>query len=139
MMHGSVNCLRTQFERSGTKPLLALGFILIVAALIIGISDNPPGIALVYLGIALLVFSLIHHWRSARNFGTLLAVSVIGFPVMVLLHNIFEMLNEQLGPLLVASQLLEGLSVVFFIGAVLIAPAVVVVGILGGLYYLIFR
>lgn len=139
MPHRIVKYLRTQFERSGTKPLLVVGFILIMIALIIGISDNPPCIGLVYLGIALLAFSLIHHWRSARDYGTLLAVSVISFPLMVLLHNVCEMLNEQLGRVVVINQLLEGISVIFFIGAVLIAPAVTVVAILGGLYHLIFK
>ncbi|MBC8193966.1 MAG: hypothetical protein ISR87_09550 [Candidatus Marinimicrobia bacterium] len=131
--------IKTQYERPGTKPLLAIGVILILAALGIGISDNPPGIGLTYLGITCLGFSLIHHWRSARDFGTLLAVSIISFPVMVLLHNIFDGINTQVGTIPVVNQFLNGFAVIFFIGGVLIAPAVALVAIVGGLYYLIFK
>ena len=138
-MYDSVKYIRTQYERSGTKQLLATGVILIVAALVIGISDNPPGVGLAYLGFSFLCFSMIHQWRSARDFGTMLAVSIISFPVMVLLHNIFDTINTQMGSIPVFNQLLGGFSVIFFVGGVVLAPAVALVGIVGGLYYLIFK
>ena len=138
-MYDSVKYIRTQYERSGTKQLLATGVILIVAALVIGISDNPPGVGLAYLGFSFLCFIMIHQWRSARDFGTMLAVSIISFPVMVLLHNIFDTINTQMGSIPVFNQLLGGFSVIFFVGGVVLAPAVALVGIVGGLYYLIFK
>ena len=128
--------LKTQFKRPGTMPPLIVGSILIAVALIIGISDNPPGIWLVYLGVIFLSFSLVHHWREAGRFGTLLAVAVISFPVLVLLHNIFDTLNEKIGIIPVVNQLLGGLAAISFIGGVLISPAVVIVGVFGGLFYL---
>jgi len=134
-----ISFIKAQFKRPFTPTLFGLGITLIVIALFIGISDNPPGVGLAYLGIAILCFSMIHHWRGARDFWTLLAVSVISFPVMVLLHNIFDTVNTQISPIPVLNQLLGGFSVIFFIGGVLIAPAVALVAIVGGLYYLIFK
>ncbi|MBC8377111.1 MAG: hypothetical protein H8E26_13780 [FCB group bacterium] len=129
--------IKTQYNRPRTKLLLAMGAILMVSALGIGISDNPPGIGLTYFGIVLLCFSMLHHWRSARDFGTLLAVAIISFPVLVLIHNIFDAINTQIGVVPVVNQLLSGISVMAFITGVLVAPAVALVGILGGLFYLI--
>ena len=129
--------LKTQYERPGTKPLLAIGVSLILAALGIGISDNPPGVGLTYLGLAFLCFSMIHQWRSAREYGTLLAVSIISFPVMVLLHNIFDNINTQIGTIPVVNQFLGGFAVIFFVGGVFIAPAVALVGLLAGIFYLV--
>ena len=129
--------LKTQFKRPGTIPPLFVGSILIVVALIVGISDNPPGVWLVYLGLIFLCFSLVHHWREAGRFGTLLAVAVISFPVLVLIHNIFDTLNDKIGNVPVVNQLFGGLAAISFIGGVLIAPAVVMVGVIGGLFYLI--
>ena len=131
--------LKTQYQRPGTKPLFAIGVILIGVALAIGISDHPPGVGLAYLGTAFLSFSMVHQWRSARDFGTLLAVSMISLPVMVLLHNIFDTINTQIGAIPIVNQLLGGFAVISFIGGVLVAPAVALVAIVGGLYYLVFK
>ena len=129
--------LKQQFGRPTTGPLFGVGMVLILIALFIGISDNPPGVGLTYFGIVFICFSMIHHWRSARDFGVLLAVAVISFPVMVLIHNIFDTINTKIGVIPVVNQLLSGIAVISFVGGVLIAPAVVVVAILGGLFYLI--
>jgi len=129
--------LKTQFSRPHTIPAAAGGGILLVTGLSMGISDNPPAILLVYIGLALLVVSLIHHWRTPGKFGTLFAVAVIGFPVLVLIHNIFETLNTNLGYIPVLSQLFSGLSVIGFIAAVLITPAVAAVAMMLGLFHFV--
>ena len=131
--------LKQQFGRPTTGPLFGVGMVLILIALFIGISDNPPGVGLTYFGIVFICFSMIHHWRSARDFGVLLAVAVISFPVMVLIHNIFDTINDKIGMIPVLNQLLGGIAVISFVGGVLIAPAVAVIAIIGGLYYLIFK
>ncbi|NQV42109.1 MAG: hypothetical protein HQ506_07125 [Candidatus Marinimicrobia bacterium] len=131
--------LKNQFGRKLTVPIFGVGITLIIIALFIGISDNPPGVGLAYLGISFLCFSMIHQWRSARDYWTLLAISVISFPVLILLHNIFDTVNTQIGTMPLGNQFLNGFAVIFFVGGVLIAPAVALVGIVGGLYYLIFK
>ncbi len=136
-MNQIIEILKTQINRPRTLPLLGSGLTLIVLALIIGINDNPPGVGLAYLGLILVAFSCTHHWREASRFGTLFAVAVISFPVLVLLHNIFETINENVGPIIVITQLFQGISVISFVGAVMVVPAAGMVGLLAGLFYLI--
>lgn len=117
--------------------MLGMGVVLITLALGVGISDNPPGIGLTYLGCSFLCYSMIHQWRTSRDFGTMLAVAVISVPVLVLIHNIFDTLNDKIGVIPVFNQLFEGIAVIAFIGGVIVTPAVALVGILGGVFYLV--
>jgi len=136
-MNQIVAYLAKQFSRTLTAPLLGVGVFLMLIALFIGISDNPPGVGLAYLGVAFICLSMIHHWRSARDFWTLLAVAVISFPVMVLIHNMFDTINAKIGMIPVLNQLLGGIAIISFVGGVLVAPAVTLVALLGGIVYLI--
>lgn len=129
--------LKDQFQKPQTRFLIVIGSALILISAILGISDNPTGIGLVYLGLILLAFSMVHHWEKAGDFGTLLAVSVISIPVMALIHNIFDTINDKIGSIPVVDQLLGGIAVISFILAVFVAPAVVIVSIFGGVYRLI--
>jgi len=128
---------KTQIARSGTIQLVGAGILLLAVGTCIGVADNPPGIFLSFLGILCILFAFVHHWREAGQFGTLLAVSVISFPVLVLLHNIFEAVNEQIGHIPVLDQFLEGLSVMSFLAAIFVAPAGITIGSLVGLFYLL--
>jgi len=136
-MNQMIEYLKQQFSRPRTAMLAGSGSALILIALIIGISDHPPGIALCYLGLCFIVLSLTHQWDRPRQYGTLLAVAVISFPVLVLLHNICDTINYQIGVIPVLNQLLGGIAVISFILAVFVVPAVVVVSVVGGLYRLI--
>ncbi len=129
--------LKNQLSIPHTIPASAAGILLLVIGLGMGISDNPPAIFLVYLGLVLLAFSMIHHWNTPGQYGTLFAVSVISFPVLVLIHNIFETLNANLGAIPVLSQLFSGISIIAFVGAVLIIPAVAAVAMVLGLYHFV--
>jgi len=103
--------------------LLAAGGLLILVASLIGISDNLPGILLCFLGIISLIFAFIHHWRNAKSYKVLLIVSVIGLFVFVILHNLLEGAGHHFeNSHLLLSQLLNILSVIFFLGAVLVCP-----------------
>ncbi|MBE0418368.1 MAG: hypothetical protein IBX63_11440 [Coriobacteriia bacterium] len=63
-------------HRAVTLALIVLAAILAVAAVLIGIDDNPPGIALAALSGAALVTAFVHHWRSPRRFLLLSAASL---------------------------------------------------------------
>jgi len=132
-----ITSLKTQTKRPGTIQLVAIGTTLIVIGLIMGISDNLPGIIVMGVGVGFIFFSLIHHWREPGQFGTLFAVSIISFPVLVLLHNIFDGVNQNIGNIPVVNQLLEGLAVISFFAAILFAPVATLIGIFAGLFYLI--
>ncbi len=82
-------------------------------------------------------FAFVHHWRETRIFGTLFTVSIISFPVLVFLHNIFDGINQNIGTIPVLNQLLGGLAVISFLGAIFLAPAGLVIGLFAGLFYLV--
>lgn len=136
-MNQIIDFLKIQINRKGTISLMVLGILLIIIAFIIGISGNPPGVGLALIGLALIAFSLVHHWTSPGDYGIMLAIAVISFPVLVLLHNIFDTLNQQISMIPVISQLLGGLAVICFVAGVLFAPAAAMVGLFAGLYHLI--
>ncbi len=129
--------VKNQLKYSKTKVLLASGSVLVVIALVLGVSDNPPGIAVLGTGLGLMFYAFVHHWQDAAHFGTLFAVSIISLPVLVLLHNIFDGLNQNIGPIPVLSQLLEGLAVISFLVAILLSPVTAIIGLFGGLYFLL--
>lgn len=112
--------------------LLSLaGGLALVAAYAVGIADNPVGLALVYTGVTTLLVAWVHPWRSLRRFLLLFVVSLLTFPVAVVLHNLFYALAGLVaasGALAKALGFLEGF---FLIVAVLIAPPGAVVGALG--------
>ena len=107
--------IQAQLKDSRSRYLFGIGLLLLLVALLIGISDNLPGILLVYAGTLLLLLAFVHHWHEAAQFGTLLAISVVSFPVLTLLHNVFEVLHEKSGGIPVIDQLLQGFSVIFFL------------------------
>ncbi len=132
-----ISFLKDQVKRPLTTPLLIAAGISLLIALILGISANPPGVAFMYLSATLLCASLVHHWQKPRHYGTLFAVAVISFPVLALIHNIFELLNGKIGSIIFINQMFDGISVIGFIGAVVLSPAAALVGMFMGLYYLL--
>ena len=48
--------------------------LLIIASLLAGISDNPPGIALAYAGIIVLFLVFTHPWRKPANYAILAGI-----------------------------------------------------------------
>ncbi len=129
--------IKEQLKRPKTLPLLGSGLAITIVGVIFGVSDNPPGMLITFGGLILIVLAGVHHWPEAGQFGTLFAVSVISFPVLVLLHNIFDGINQNIGTIPVLNQLLTGLSVISFLGAIFIAPAGAVIGLVAGLFYLV--
>jgi hypothetical protein len=69
--------------RSFAFPYLTVTVILVVlatasaaGAVLVGIDDNPPGVALAVLAGSLLVTAFVHHWRSSKRFLVLCAISL---------------------------------------------------------------
>jgi hypothetical protein len=74
--------------------LFVIAALLIVASLLIGINDNPPVIAMLFIGIIFLFFSVLHPWGKAINYGILTLVCFcilflewIGIHILVKIHK----------------------------------------------------
>jgi len=110
--------------------LAAAGFVFALA-MIIGISDNPPGLALLVLSALLLVAAFVHNWRRPRPFIKLAVFSLLGFPVFVILHNAFYAFGELSKDLPLLPGLFEALHVAGFMIALIVCPAGLIVGLIG--------
>ena len=120
-----------QRSRRLTLALLAAGCALLAAGLVIGVNDNPPGLALVYLAVSAWIVACAHRWRRIKSFLILLVASLVGFPVFVVLHNVFYALAELASDIVGLSQVLTFLEVVFFLIAILVCPPGVLIGAVG--------
>jgi peptidoglycan/LPS O-acetylase OafA/YrhL len=112
-----------------TLILLVLSVISITFAIIIGISDNPPGILLCFLGCILFILSFSHSWRKPKPYLILLIISLLGFIVFVVLINIFG------GRL--SGAFFEIIGTLIFIVATMLFPVGIIIGGIGSLvtYY----
>jgi nitroreductase len=102
--------------------LIAAGVLTGVIAIVIGVSDNLPGIILLYVGLTCLAGAWVWNWPSPREFWILLLVSLASFPVGVVLHNLFY----AFGTMVVENRFLTGVS--GFLGGFFFLVAVMAVG-----------
>jgi hypothetical protein len=58
-------------NRLRTIIFFVAALLLITLSQIVGITDNLPGITMLFCGIVLLFFSFLHPWRKAKNYGIL--------------------------------------------------------------------
>jgi hypothetical protein len=109
---------------------LAVAAALLGAALAVGISDNPPGIALAFLSSIAVVLAVTMGLRTQRHYAFLLLGSLLFFVVAAVLHNVFEAAASVAGvPWLKTAG--EAIGVVFFLVAIFLCPAGIVVGLVG--------
>ncbi len=132
-MRNHFKVLLNDENRRLTLLLLAFAFIAITIALIIGISDYPPGIIILYAGIILLIISLVYIWRKIRTFLILLIVSIVGVPVFSVLHNIFYGIAELTSNVKLLPEMLTFFDVMSFLIALIICPSGIIVGTGGAL------
>jgi membrane-bound ClpP family serine protease len=117
--------------KSPTFGLILLGIIGVTAGLIIGIDDNPPGVAALFGGLVCWTLAIVHRWQRPRSF-LWLTLSALGcFVLFAVAHNVFYGVAEALAD----QAILKGLFTVFSVGsfllAVIVAPPILVVGLIG--------
>ena len=124
-----------QGRRKRKKLFIVAGIFcaLVISAIVIGVSDNIPGIVLCYLAAIVLAVASTHTWRKTKRFLILLAASVIAFFLFVILHNAFYALTILTNHIAALSHLMEAFHVVFFIIAVFLCPATFLVGVVGSI------
>ncbi len=116
-------------------------WILITAALVngltaftLGVADNPPGIALLYLALTCLAAAWVWNWTAPRDFWILLGISLAAFPVGVIAHNLFYALGTLVSEIKVLAGLLTFLKGFFFLIAVVAVGPAALVSLVGGIY-----
>ncbi len=103
----------------------------LIAAFIVGVSDNLPGLMLCYAATISIILAFIHSWRRTKYFFILLCASLVGFVVFVVLHNVFYGLARMAADIVVLDRLLEFFHAVFFLIAILVCPAGLLIGVVG--------
>jgi hypothetical protein len=127
-----IEALATPRNRRTTVVFLAIAAVLAAAAGVVGISDNPPGILLAYGAAAALVVAFVHPWRTSRQFRYFFYTSFVGFFVLVVVHNVFEVVAGRMGGPGFVVAVLQGIQVAAFLIAILICPPALVIGAVGG-------
>lgn len=110
--------------------VVAIGCVAFAAAFIVGINDNPPGIALLYGALVCLMLAVVFNWRRPKSFLLLCGLSALGFVVFAILHNLLYGLATMVD-LAWLKAIIEVLHVAAFLIAILVCPAGVVVGLVG--------
>ena len=121
-------------DRRRSLTFMAIGLIFIIVSSVIGLSDNLPMIFICGTGIILAGLAFVHHWNEIRKFQIFIIASFLGLAFFILMHNVFYGLAEYSKEIVLLPDILNFLSVIFFILAVLICPAGIVIGIIGLIY-----
>ena len=123
----------TRLITTGQWALIALGVGAGMGAAFLGISDNPPGIGLLYFAIASLTAAWVWKWRIPKEFWTLLGLAILSFPIGVVLHNLLYALGTIVSEIPLLAGLVGFFEAFFFIVAVMVAGPVAMVSLIGGI------
>ncbi|NKQ35743.1 MAG: hypothetical protein HF973_09030 [Chloroflexi bacterium] len=120
-------------EHLGRMVLIVLAALALGTALLMGVSDNVPGLILVYLACGLLIVAFVCTWREPQPFLKMLIVSLISVPVFVVLHNLAYAVTQSTLDTPLISGFFEFLGAICFIIAMVIAPTAVVISAIGSI------
>ena len=126
-----IRAFSTPHNRIRSFILLGICGLLVIAAAVVGINDNPPGILLAFLAATAFILAFVHPWRIPRKFKRLFYASFVGLVAFGLLHNVIEVLASNLGDSGLVQALLNGAGTAFFLIATLLCPPGLLVGVVG--------
>ena len=117
--------------------LMVLAAASAAGAVLVGVDDNPPGLALAVLAGTMLVTAFVHHWQSMKRFFVL---SVIAFGLSAIMVGILIAIDVSLTGGHVAEPIAPavdfGGNALALILAFLVAPSILV-GLAGALVMLL--
>jgi hypothetical protein len=119
--------------------LLAAGLIYFLAIFIMDkISPVPLLLYWVFAILLALGWTLVHFFSRLNVLLALAAISMIGAPFSIVMHNLFEGLAGRVGDLPLLQQVCQVLHGVFFILGLMVFPPAFLMGIIGGaiLYFI---
>lgn len=102
----------------------------LIISFIVGIDDNLPGVILLYLSSIFLVLTLIFQWKNNDRYLYLILGSILGLILFGLLHNLFEVLEQNIKSESI-SIIVNYIGIGFFFIALFLAPSALIVGIFG--------
>jgi len=112
-------------KQKQTYIYLLLSVLAIAAAMIVSIPDNPPGIILSFIGSILFALAFTYSWKKPKPYVILLVSSLIDFVLFAVLHNVFEAIGK--------GTFWEIIGVFFFLLAIFLCPAGIIIGIAGSI------
>ena len=121
--------------QKSTLAFIISGFILVIIA----ISLDEKGIIPLYVGTVIVFMGYVYRWRKSLHFIILALVCLLGFPVGVLMHNVFYGLEQLYGHFLIFHWIFEFLHIAFFILAIAFSPTGFLIGIIGLVVTLILK
>ncbi len=130
-MKGSPKLGRLTKARKVSLVLVAVSCVSLIAAFVVGVSDNWLGITLSYIAATTFILALVHSERRTRNFLILLGTGLVGFALFAVLHNVFYALGEIAKDIAIVHHSMEFLHAAFFIIAIMVCPPAVVIGAVG--------
>ncbi len=74
--------------------LLAISGLLAIAAVVVGIDDNLPGILLAFLAATAFVVAFVHPWRTTREFMFLLLAAILGSVLFIILNIVLDTIAQ---------------------------------------------
>jgi len=113
-------------KQKATYIYLSTSIVLVIVGLIVGIDDNPPGIIIFFLGSIVLVIAFTHNWQRAKPYLFLVLFSLLGLVISGILHNVLEAIGGE-------GTILGVIGALFFLIAIFICPACLLVGIVGSI------
>ena len=122
----------TSGNRIKTLVLLVVCGLSAIAAVVVGIDDNLPGVLLALLAAIAFILAFTYPWRTARKFLFLLLASILGFILFFILSIISDSIVQNpaaSGALqdLILSPVNDALNVIF----IMLCLAAFIVGIVG--------
>jgi len=113
--------------------LLGLGLGLGIVAVILGVSDNPPGIILLFISLICLAGAWVWNLPAPKDYWLILLISLAAFPIGVILHNLFYGLATLVSAIPLLLGVMEFLHVFFFLVAVVAVGPTALVALIGGI------
>jgi hypothetical protein len=106
--------------------------LLAIAAVAVGIDDNPPGILLAFLSATAFVLAFVHPWRTAKKFMYLILAAVLGFILFIILNITLDTAAQNPATTSALKDLLDGPAVnAFSIIIIMICAAAFIISAVG--------
>jgi len=112
--------------------LLAVCGLLAIAAAVVGVDDNLPGVLLAFLAATAFVLACVHPWRTAKKFVLLVLASMLGFVLYIALNIVLDTAAQDPASASALQDLLQSpIAAALSVIIAILCPAAFIVGAVG--------